>query len=110
MKGIRREREKKMFEGQSKELSQEPTEGKTEYLMDAEQSAEETYLSDVAEKAVKGTSPCKIQLSKKKKLSILAVVAVILAALGVGLGIYNMSANRLARQLDLGAVSGRPEL
>ena len=45
--------------------------------MKAGQAAEDTFPSDVAEKAVKGTGFCKMQLFKKK-LGILAAAAIII--------------------------------
>ena len=92
-----------MSEEQRKEGGQELAAEKTESLTEAGQTAEDAFLPDTSEKAIeREPQPVKKKISRNKKLGVLAAVAVVLAVLAVGLGIYNKPENRLARQLDLG--------
>ncbi len=92
-----------MSEEQRKEVGQEFVAEKTESLTEAGQTAEDAFLPDTSEKAIeREPQPVKKKISRNKKLGVLAAVAVVLAVLAVGLGIYNKPENRLARQLDLG--------
>ena len=90
-----------MGEERKKEASRELAEEKTRPLIKSEQDPKDTLLP--VEKSGERTEPSirNVQ-SGRKKLGILAVIVVVLAALAVGLGIYNKPENRLARQLDLG--------
>ena len=92
-----------MSQGQKKEVNQELTAEKVGLLTETEQISENALPSGATEKFGEGTAqPMKKTQSGKKKLGILAVIVVVLAALAVGFGIYNRPENRLARQLDLG--------
>ena len=92
-----------MSQEQKKEVSPGMAAEKIGLLAETKQISENALPSGSAEKFDEGTAqPMKNSQSGKKKFGILAIVVVVLAALAVGLGIYNKPENRLARQLDLG--------
>ena len=90
-----------MDEKRKKEVARELAEENTRPLIESEQNPKDTLLP-VEKSGERTAQSIRNVQSGKKKLGILAVIVVVLAALAVGFGIYNKPENRLTRQLDLG--------